>query len=910
MAMAAVTSLMRTIEIEFLQFQQRPIVEHQQLASGNKDVIKSLLEKLEFLVASMEEFDEKKTHEGDGAEGMKVLLTKLKDVSLRAEDEIESELAEIYLTNPTPRFLVPLWGVLRIRQVLQRAIETIDPIKEDFVRMKIKYAHDQVKDKDVQGREYESTKHVEEILVGKSDEVEMLKELLVSGQSQQREVVSIRGMGGIGKTTLARKVYEDPSIKLHFDKQAWVVVSQHRNRRQILLCLLDSVCQTGKEINAGTTDEQLAEKLYQHLMRQRYLVVLDDMWSSKTWYDVQACFPEDRMGSRILVTTRLNQLLDHISSGKLSHQMRLLDENESWDLFYEKALPEEGEFERIGRKVVENCRGLPLAIIVAAGLFSKLKTLKEWKNAAYAISSLSTTTIAEQCSKILSLSYHHLPHKLKACFLYLGVFPQNSEIVVRMLTRLWVAEGLIRADNKSESSERLGRRHLQELIDRNLVVASEQNSKGEIKTCKMHDLLHVLSRREAHNENLLYTSTESASTDEIMDFSPENFRWVNIPPPPNQKECTLHASFNNPRSILGLYRDNEKGGAGRTVLHLHHQISQNFRLLRVLDLASFHWVNGINSWIKDLVHLRYLSFSTNEPLHTIGLHKAWNLETLFVRWSELGTKDTMLPYHIWELPQLRHIYCHPYCVIPPPNTIPQNLHTISSLTPFYNAEKLFANIPHLKKLSINASPEGCVVWADCLSTLHQLESLYIRLFIFNYEFNYPETFIHRIASLQNLHKLKLEYTHLEWRDMNVLGTLPCLEVLKLEADACRGEEWELSEEEEGFCELKLLKISATYLTRWIASPDHFPKLERLILDECRYLEEIPTGFADIIPLQLIKLTFCLPSALKSAMQIQSEQHEQGNSNMLVIDSNTLVSLCLLSLLTHFYLYTYIYATIF
>ncbi|XP_019178872.1 PREDICTED: disease resistance protein RPP13-like [Ipomoea nil] len=488
MACVAVTSLVRTLELEFMQPQLRPIVQDKGLISGNEELIRSLRQKL---INLMEQLDDnvQRIH---GVEAIKRLETKLRDVAFRVEDEIEFHIADLYVEN------TPL-----DRRNLHRAKgkRHINPIEEKLVEVKSKY-----KDvTDLQGTNTSTTldsfqhaSHYEGIMVGKNDELKSIKDMLTLHPSKQREVVTIKGMGGIGKTTLARKSYEDSSISSHFDKRAWVVVLQFYDKRQMLICLHNSILE---QSNAESLiNEELEEQIYRCLKRQKYLVVMDDVWSRESWDAIKACFPDD--GN---------------------------DHSESWTLFHEKALSggvsSQGvEFEMIGRPIVEKCKGLPLAIVVVAGLFSKLNTLDDWKSVANALDgSSTTTTIVEACSKILSLSYNHLPHNFKACFLYLEIFSEDEEIYAKRLARLWGAEGLIKA-SKDESLEMVAQRHIKELIDRNLILLSEPSSNGtRIKTFRMHDVLHAFCVREAQNESLLHVVNGKGT-----EFAQKSFRWLSI----------------------------------------------------------------------------------------------------------------------------------------------------------------------------------------------------------------------------------------------------------------------------------------------------------------------------------------------------------------------------------------------
>ncbi|KAI3463882.1 hypothetical protein Pfo_020545 [Paulownia fortunei] len=284
------------------------------------------------------------------------------------------------------------------------------------------------------------------ILVGLSEDLTQLKHLL-TGQETKLEIIPIAGMGGIGKTTLALNVYDDPFVTYHFDTRAWATISQEYNVRGILLGLLG--CLIGKLTNEmhREKNDKLAVHLHQSLSGRRYIIVLDDMWNNKAWDDTKRFFLDNGNGSRILVTTRELIVLDYAGSKSLHHQMHLLEKDDSWNLLCQKVFAQETcpiELEEIGKKITNNCGGLPLAIHVIGGLVSQTKKTHEaWVQVAEDVSSLVANS-DEQFSKILSLSYNNLPNHLKPCFLYMGAFPEDYEIRASKLIRLWVAEGFLK----------------------------------------------------------------------------------------------------------------------------------------------------------------------------------------------------------------------------------------------------------------------------------------------------------------------------------------------------------------------------------------------------------------------------------------------------------------------------------
>ncbi|XP_031113074.1 disease resistance protein RPP13-like isoform X2 [Ipomoea triloba] len=698
MACVAVNSLIRTLELEFLQPEPRPILQQMEIIPFNKDLIQSLHAKLGFLIQL---FDESRM---DDVKAIKDLETKLRDVAFGVEDEIELHVVDLeafrdLYESELFRGADEEMGEgdteakktqhsHRLSHVLQQGIEDIDAIKEEVEKVMMEYKHviamqgsrettlddevipksdDELVKMDGSGSSTHAS-HTEDIMVGKNNEFDTIMKMLIQHPSKQREVVSIQGMGGIGKTTLARRVYEDSSTVSHFDRRLWVVVSQHHNKRQMLLGLLGS----RDNVNSSSY-EDLALQLYQSLKGQRYLVVMDDMWSRESWNDVNSCFPDDINGSRVLLTTRVTEVATCIGSNNnyFSHQMKFLDPSESWELFHKKACKSQGvEFETIGRPIVEKCKGLPLTIVVVAGLFSKLNTLDEWKNTANALISSSTSTLDdEECWRILSLSYSHLPHNLKACFLYLGVFPEDYKIKANNLGRLWAAEGLVKAF-KNESPEAVAERYINELMDRNLILVSKRSSCGrKIKAFRVHDLLHAFCVREGQNQSLLHVAGESDSN-----FPQKGVRWIRVSFE-DFDISALHSLSKHCRSIFYFLE-----------WHKHSINLEFFSLLRVLYVThQFHLPSPIVH-----IHLRYLwLIGARHNPHDSLFSNAWNLQT----YSVYGPYTVLL--HL-KFPQLQYIHCDEFFGAFP-KSVHQNLQVISGLQASHCHQESLIKVPYLKK---------------------------------------------------------------------------------------------------------------------------------------------------------------------------------------------------------------------
>ncbi|CAL5427692.1 unnamed protein product [Camellia sinensis] len=298
----------------------------------------------------------------------------------------------------------------------------------------------------------------EEITVGFDDEALTIKELLAGGK-KQLQMISIVGMPGLGKTTLATKLYNDPYITHYFHIRAWTYASQLPRKTEMLLDILRSVNVVFTNEIKNMTNEKLGEKLYKQLKGKRYLIVIDDLWDIGAWVDLKMYFPNDNNGSRVMFTSRLKELSLHASPDCHPHCLRFLTEEESWELLQRKVFHNEScppELIKIVKQIMKKCEGLPLAIVIIARLLAKnIKTQESWIQVAQSVSSYIVSD-PNQYFDTLALSYYHLPRHLKPCFLYLGAFPEDQEIPVQKVICLWVAEGFI---------QKIGQRSLEEVVE-------------------------------------------------------------------------------------------------------------------------------------------------------------------------------------------------------------------------------------------------------------------------------------------------------------------------------------------------------------------------------------------------------------------------------------------------------------
>ncbi|KAG5578414.1 hypothetical protein H5410_058548 [Solanum commersonii] len=204
-------------------------------------------------------------------------------------------------------------------------------------------------------------------IFGRQNEIENLIGRLLSMDTKGKNlaVVPIVGMGGLGKTTLAKAVYNDERVQKHFDLKAWFCVSEAYDAFRITKGLLQEIGSTDLKVDDNLN--QLQVKLKEKLHGKKFLVVLDDVWNDNypEWDDLRNLFLQGDIGSKIIVTTRKESVALMMGSGAI--YMGVLSSEDSWALFQRHSLenrdPEEHpEFEEVGKQIADKCKGLPLAL--------------------------------------------------------------------------------------------------------------------------------------------------------------------------------------------------------------------------------------------------------------------------------------------------------------------------------------------------------------------------------------------------------------------------------------------------------------------------------------------------------------------------------------------------------------------
>ncbi|KAH9804402.1 hypothetical protein KPL71_002121 [Citrus sinensis] len=501
------------------------LVEEIRLWGGVRKEVQSIKSELESLRSFLKEADARaavEELEGGGEESVRIWVKQLRDEAYRIEDVID-EYTLMVAKLPHGSGLVSVLHrisrsikKLKLRRGVATEIQDIKSTLADIKRRGESYGFRSIDEPSSSG-----TRNViphdsrvgsffveDDEVVGIESIKDKLIDLMGNGRSE-RSVVAVVGEGGLGKTTLAGKLFNNDGLKTHFSSQAWVTVGKEYNKNDLLRTVIKEFHSfSGQPTPVQTHDmeeKELINALRDHLKDKTYMVVFDDVWKIDFWGDAEDALLDNKQSSRIIVTTRHMNVAKFCktSSPVHVHELETLHPNEAWKLFCRKAFgPSPGgscpsELRELSQDILAKCGGLPLAIVAVGGLLStKNRVVSEWKKLFDRLGSmLGSDPHLKDCNRVLSEGYYDLPHHLKSCLLYFGLFPESCKINCARLIRLWIAEGFVQY-SKRPTSEQVAEEYLNELVDRSLVQVSERDISGRARICQVHDLMHEIIIRK------------------------------------------------------------------------------------------------------------------------------------------------------------------------------------------------------------------------------------------------------------------------------------------------------------------------------------------------------------------------------------------------------------------------------
>ncbi|KAL9310037.1 putative disease resistance protein [Arabidopsis thaliana] len=720
------------------------------------------------------------------------------------------------------------------------------------------------------------SKDYESDFVGLEVNVKKLVGYLV--EEDDIQIVSVTGMGGLGKTTLARQVFNHEDVKHQFDRLAWVCVSQEFTQKSVWQTILQNLTsKENKDEILKMKEAELHDELFQLLEASKSLIVFDDIWKDEDWDLIKPIFPPKK-GWKVLLTSRNESVAVRGDIKYLNFKPECLAIEDSWTLFQRIAFPKKDaseskvdeEMEDMGKQMLKHCGGLPLAIKVLGGLLAAKYTMHDWERLSINIGSHivgRTSSTNSSIYHVLSMSFEELPSYLKHCFLYLAHFPEDHKINVEKLSYCWAAEGISTAEDyhNAETIQDVGESYIEELMRRNMIIWERDATALRFGTCHLHDMMREVCLFKAKEENFLEIAVKSVgitSSSTGNSQSPCRSRRLVY-----QCPTTLHVErdINNPklRSLVVLWHDlwveNWK---------LLGTSFTRLKLLRVLDLfyVDFEGMK-LPSGIGNLIHLRYLSLQDAKVSRLPS--SLGNLMLLIYLNLDVDTEYIFVPDVFMRMHELRYLklpfYMHKKTRLSLRNLV--KLETLVYFSTWHSSSKDLCGMTRLMTLAISLTRETSTeTLSASISGLRNLEYLYI---VGTHSKKMREEgivldFIHLKHLLLDLYMprqqhfpsrltfVKLSECGLEEDPMPILEKLLHLKgVILLKGSYC-GRRMVCSGG--GFPQLKKLEIvGLNKWEEWLVEEGSMPLLETLSILDCEELKEIPDGLRFIYSLELVML---------------------------------------------------------
>lgn len=863
--------------------------------------VENLQTELKLMKSFLKDADRKQEQD----ERVRIWITEVRDVASEIEDSIETYIFKVRSSY------IKLFHLQKLRTKLSTIKDKLRSISEMKQRYQIQLSSGDQGTNSLRNLRRCYPDDEEDDILMLNDTMAALKAQLMELQNR-RCVVSVVGMGGLGKTTLAKKVYNDVDVKKHFDCCAWVYLSQQYVIKEVLTEILMQVGfqsdhpnrrnferqkytkeflqerKSKREFLNGLDNRELICLMKSELEVKRYLIVLDDIWHSDAWFSVQNAFPTGKPGSKVMFTTRMETIAS--SADPLSRPISppFLTPSDSWELLKRKAIPRETlgehgvpfELEELGKTMAEKCGGLPLAIIVLGGfLRTKINWEDEWVKVLKDVTSRMINklqwTQQYRVEDILELSFQDLPYYLKPCFLYLGRFPEDSEIAKGKLIRLWIAEGFIPTVGKEEDGGRLiediAEQYLGELIDRCMVQVSKKDNTGKgVKTFRLHDLMRDFCISKS-KEELFLEIVQSSEANQIATVARSRRIAINMNQDLDGHTPWAGQVHSNLRSLF----------CSVPILSLK---KENFLLLRVLEL-DFQRRDGackLPSGIGNLIYLRHLKVCGVRRLRlpkSIG--NLLLLQTLYLRPKLM---EVMLPSTMSRLRHLRHLllplfYSRRGWAMGAlfANDSSKNFVTLKGIKARHlirdNEVLPLSNIRDLKITDFRSDKDVTLV-LNSLSFHSQLGSLQSLGMHFGGYGEFPNlellSHCHVLSKLslggqlsqenlgflpKSLTKFNVSWCSCDQDKIAVLEKLPNLRTLQWYSYHDDDVGYKLVFSDGGFPKLEFLRLDSLYsFVEWEVEEGAMPHLKRLDIDYIPKLRMIPEGLKHVTTLRELNVS--------------------------------------------------------
>ncbi|XP_058186321.1 putative inactive disease susceptibility protein LOV1 [Rhododendron vialii] len=709
-----------------------------------------------------------------------------------------------------------------------------------------------------------------DLLVGRGDTENQLAGRLIDNEEQNLRVLSLVSKESLGKTALAKKVYNRLDVRQHFPCRVWVHDPEDFTYTDLLLIIIAQLpIGVVKDVELMNED-QLSDMLFQYFMEVKFLMVLDNVPGVDLWHKLVRPFADSANGSRVMITTHNADVASQADPWSRPVRLESLNEKDSWVLFWNKVkvgTPEESDPAKgpqeddlsdhnLKEKILRICRGLPPAIVLLGGVLSTMG-VSQWSSVIDHLPHLhGEDDHPVPLSSILSLSYRKLPFVLRPCFLYLALFPKMYEIPIRRLLHLWLAEGFVQTSTeaRSEVPEDVAQIYLKELVCRNMIEISRRNPDGSPKTCRLPCFLHDVFLSKAEDVGFLHV--HHCKTDCTYPDSPINNFFIHRLADQYYGgfKSTSESHTNHLCSYL-MFEIQKRNTSNKEVEALLKRImyGRNVALLKVIDLESIYRP-VLPDKLGELQNLTYIGlrwtclYSCPASIGDLPC-----LETLDLKYTNITT----LPSSIWKAKKLRHLYMNEVPIEKPSKEPSAHLQTLVGLQVGSNDPNQYGltRLTSLRKLRLTCHSRSVKETVKCISGFGNLQNLKLssrdsfgqalKIDLDN-EFKDHSSLLSLYlfgvikddsANLpQNLKTLTLSMSQLEEADMQQLGQLPQLNILSLLARSYSGKKMEYCRET--FPELRVLKLwKLENLEEWGVKEGGLPKLEEMEIRGCEKLKK-------------------------------------------------------------------------
>ena len=610
------------------------------------------------------------------------LLDEIASEALRCKMEADSQTSTSQVRSFMSTWLNSPFGSQSIESRIEEIIDKLENVAEDKDDLGLKEG---VGEKLPPG--LPSTSLVDESCVYGRDCIkeEMIK-LLLSDDTMDNQIIgvfSIAGMGGLGKTTLAQLLYNDDKVKEHFDLRAWVFVSKEFDLIRITRSILEEITASTFETN---NLNQLQVKMKESIQMKKFLLVLDDIWTEdyNSWDRLRTSLVAGAKGSKIIITTR-NANIAKVADAIYTHHLGELSYEDCWSLFTKLVFENRDstaspQLEAIGKKIVEKCQGLPLAVKTIGSLLRSKAEPREWDDI---LNSEMWHLANDGILSALKLSYCDLPLCLKRCFAYCSIFPTNYEFDKEKLILLWMAEGLLQESRSKKKMEEVGEMYFDELLSRSFFQKSSSNKSSFV----MHHLINDLAQ-------LVSGEFSVWLEDGKVQILSENARHLSY----FQDEYDAYKRFDTLSEVRSLRTFLALQQRDFSQCHLSNKVLLHFlpqvRFLRVLSLFGYCIIDLPDS-IGNLKHLRYLDLScTAIQRLPDSVCCMYNLQTMILS----GCSSLIeLPAEMEKLINLRYLDVSGTKMTEMPSV--GELKSLQSLTHFVVGQMNGSKVGELMKLS-------------------------------------------------------------------------------------------------------------------------------------------------------------------------------------------------------------------